>query len=265
MGAHPVAPKHVAIELANLFSHTRSFAIVKTSCEFYGIHLHKNQFINRARLSLHIVGVTRDSVGKKKWEELSETLAYFITACRVTNTPTVSRWNKFGPVFFPNAWIPCISSVEAMRQCIKRLLDENRIPIPRDSLDLSGMEGPREPTFHLHGCFDHLLSKEDEKLTRFLYIEKALSCWGVYPYTSLFQEIGAFLGNILTGTVITKKSATWNKVRVLNALGMGVELQKDCQGKSQKRCILRPWGIELDTPYDIDFLMSIWLGVSDNL
>lgn len=262
--ARPVAPKHVAVELADIFSHTHSVVIIKTSCEFYGIHMHESQFINRARLSLHVVGVTRDSVGNKKWEELAERLAYFISTCRTANTVTIGRWNKYGPIIFPNAWIPCISPVEALRQCIKRLLDEHEIPIPTGSLDLRGMEGPREPTFHLHGCFKHLLSEEEGKLTRFLYIEKAMSCWAVYPKSSLFQEIGTFLGNILTGSVVAQTSSSWNKVRVINALGMGIELKKDHQGRSTRKSILNPWGIELGPTYDIDFFVSMWLGVSHN-
>lgn len=260
--APPVAPKHVAVELADIFSPSRGACTTKTSCESYGIHIDEDRFINRGRLSLHIAGVTSDSVGTEKWEELAERLAYFIRACRITNTSTPGRWNKNGPVLFPNAWIPCISPVEAVRQCIKRLLDEHRIPIPKDSLDLRGMEGPRMPTFNLHGCFEHLLSEEEGKLTRFLYIEKALSCWGVYPKDSLFQEIGTILGNILTGPVVAQESSSWNKVRVLTALGMGTEVEKHRSGSSTRKFILQPWGIELDPPYDIDFLVSMWLGVS---
>lgn len=262
--ARPVAPKHIAVELADIFSHTHSVVFIKTSCEFYGIHMHENRSINRARLSLHITGVTSDSVGEKKWEELAERLTDFIKKCRVTNTPTVGRWNKYGPILFPNAWIPCISPVEALRQCIKRLLDEHQIPIPTGSLDLHGMEGPRMPTFHLRGCFEHLLSEEEGKLTRFLYIEKAMTCMGVYPKTSLFQEIGTFLGNILTESVVAQESSSWNTIKVLEALGLGFEFKKDRQGRLTRKSILHPWGIELGPTYDIDFFVEMWLTVSHN-
>lgn len=261
--ARPVTPKHVAVELADIFSHTGSSVIIKTSCEFYGIHMHDNEVINRARLSLHIVGVTSDGVGKEKWDELAERLTHFINTCDVTNTPTVGHLNKHGPILFPNAWIPCISTVEGLRQCIKRLLDEHRIPIPRDSLDLRGMEGPRPPSFRLHGCFEHLLSDREDKVTRFSYIEKALSSWGVYPKSCLFQEMGTILGNILTGPVVAQEASPWNKARVLTALGMGVEL-KDRSGRSTGKFILHPWGIELGPTFDIDFHVSMWIGVSHN-
>ncbi|KAI7783223.1 hypothetical protein LA080_012147 [Diaporthe eres] len=259
--ARPMAPIHVAVELADTFSHTSSFIMIKTGCEFYGIHMHESQFITRARLSLHIVGVTSESVGTKKWEELAERLASFISACHIANTVTIGHWNKHGPILFPNAWIPCISPVEALRQCIMRLLDEYEIPIPIDSLDLRGMEPPRVPSFNLHGCFEHLLSEKEGKPTRFLYIEKALSCWGVYPKDSLFQEMATVLGNILTVPVIAQGPSPWNKDRVLHALGMGTfEIKKDRQGRSTRKFILQPWGIELGPTYDIDFFISMWIG-----
>lgn len=232
---------------------------IHASCKHYGISIDKSSSHTRAKLVLHVVGLTRDWLGEVKWSLFTARLSRIYGS---TKREGIEALNIQGLKDYPRAWIPCIDTSEALRQYIKRLTDEHAVAIPADSDDLRGIEPAQKPTFHLHGCFAHLLSDRRDKLNRFLYIEKALSCWGVYPNSSLFQEVGTSLANILTPTVMARKSAAWAGIRVLNALGMGFQLIKTHNGKASRRAMLQPWAIELIPHYDIDFLVSIWLGVS---
>lgn len=232
---------------------------IDTSCRHYGIPASTNPLHTRAMLVLHIVGLTPDWLGKAKWELFTARLSRIYGSKR---REAIASLNMQGLKDYPRAWIPCIDTSEALRQYIKRLTDEHAVTIPAGCHELRGIEPAQPPTFHLHGCFSHLLSDRGDRLNRFLYIEKALSCWGVYPNSSLFQEVGTFLANILTPIVIQPRSTRWNGVRLLNALGMGLQLKKDRDGKATKHAVLQPWAIQLSVPYDVDFLVSIWLGVS---
>lgn len=251
-------PDEIISDLTSLCSR-RYRKHIDASCKHYGIFLEQDPSRARAKLVLHIVGLTREWLGKAKWEMFAARLSRIYGSAKREG---IEALNIQGLKDYPRAWIPCIDTSEAIRQYIKRLTDEHEVMIPTDSQDLCGIEPAQMPTFYLQGCFAHLLSNRKDKLNRFLYIEKALSCWGVYPNSCLFQQIGTVLANILTPTVISHRSARWNKIRVLNALGMGLQLRKNGKGKKTRNAVLQPWGIELQAPYDIDFLLSLWLGVS---
>lgn len=251
-------PDNIVSELNQLFHHGRYREKIIANCKHYGISLEDGDRA-RVELILHIVGLTPDFLGADKFKLFAEK---FLETFGFQKREGVEAYNLRASRKYPKAWIPCLDVSEAIRQFIKRLCDEHKVAIPPRSRDLYGIEPARTPTFHLEGCFDHLLSERGDKHNRFIYIEKALSCWGVYPHSHLFQQVGTLLAEILAPTTLTKKNANWAGIRILRSLGMGLELKEDRKGKARRDGVLQPWGIELGPHYDVDFLISIWLGVS---
>lgn len=251
-------PDGIVSELNQLFHHGRYRKNIAANYKHYGISS-EDERRAQVELILHIVGLTPASLGDDKFELLAKT---FLETFGFQKREGVDAYNRRGRRRYPKAWIPCIDVSEALRQFIKRLCDEHKVAIPPDSRDLYGIEPARTPTFHLEGCFDHLLSERGDKHNRFIYIEKALSCWGVYPHSHLFQQVGTLLAEILAPHTLTKKNANWAGIRLLGSLGMGLKLKENREGKARRDGVLKPWGIELGPHYDVDFLVSIWLGVS---
>lgn len=252
-------PDGLLSKLTDLFNHGHLLKNIHESCNYYGIPLDENSAINRTRLVLHIVGITSEWAGEAKWDLLVSELSPVLGGEGREYQHYIERR---GRADFPRAWIPCLSRPEAARQYIVRLLGKHGIKIPSSSEDLRGIEPARRPTFNLHGCFEHLLSDRNDKFNRFIYIEKALSCYGIYPGSLLFQQTGTSLADALPSRVVLPSSAPWSTVTFLNSLGMGFELVKDHKGKATESSKLMPWGIELEPPYDVDFFVSLWLGVS---
>lgn len=255
------APEGIVSSLADYLANSNLLSNINASCDHYGIPRGEDHDTNRAKLVLHVVGLSADWAGEDNWKMLVERLTPF---CGAGPRGSKEALNKRGHRDFPLGWIPCNNRAEAIRQYIKRLLDEWGVAIPSNSWDLRGMEPARLPTFYLQGCFEHLLSDRKDKFSRFIYIEKALSSWGIYPHTSLFQQAGTFLADILDEQTTGHANAYWSPVKLLNALGVGFQPEKDHKGKAQRSGQLQPWGIWLKPPYDVDFLVSLWLGVSCN-
>lgn len=102
---------------------------------------------------------------------------------------------------------------------------------------------------------------------RWVYIDKALSAFGVYPGAGLFRNIADVLVNVFTKEVLSSKyhNSLWRYIRVLRALGMLLDVDKGSDGTTVIRATLQPWNLELETPRELDFFMSLWLGVGGTL
>lgn len=252
------------------------YKIVKSNCEYYGIPISENSSITRARLVLHISGITKEYVGEDKLEECVQQLALFL---KYVVWQTLVYQNKIGHEIFPAGWITCTRRTEALLQVVVRILDSRGINYPAvtRSTVFHGIEPPCNPSFELIGCFEHFLTApKKKKHGRWVYIAKALEVYGVYPIHGLYRNLADALAKAFDPELPDSrhsmkpqvsgghgtKGVDWKRIRVLQRLGIGLKLDRDAQNRSTDRGVLLPWGIRTAPPYNLDWYIGFWIGVS---
>lgn len=236
---------------------------IRESCRHFGIPSEEPCAIVRARLCLHVCGLTKTSIGEGVLESCVGALSQ---ATRQVLHGSIEFMDSVGFARFPNAWVPNLRRWEVVRQFIFRLMSEHHIPIPAATryTVFRGVEPPGNPSFELHECFEHLLHSPN-KHERWVYIDQALAAFGIYPGHALFGSISKTLVKAFDDKVVFNRRVRgdcWREARVLNALGIGLQLDKDQAGKSTLKGTLQPWNIRIASPYELDFLIALWLGAS---
>lgn len=253
-------------ELFEILSVHSNISIVRYSCKHYGINSEGDDHIARARLALYLCGIHKPYVRQNQ-------LDMCIHALSQLTQPDMSLdlFNQRGIERYPLGWIPCLERHEALRQFIVRLLDQLKIAIPQDTSHtvFCGIEPPTTPSFELKGCFEHFFSSpSEERHERWVYIDKALSVYGVYPGQALYRRCGRVLADaMLPARQNESHGYEWQKIRLictLGATGVGprLELDKTEDGEDTQTGTLLPWGMKLKPPYAVDYLVGFWISVS---
>lgn len=142
-----------------------------------------------------------------------------------------------------------------------QLLIECKVAIPpatRNTI-FAGIEAPLKPAFKLRNCFEHLIKVGAERYDPWIYIERALAAYGVYPGTPIFQCLSQHLAEVVfTRAVLAGKVGGPVRLRILQDL-MGIKVVPDVDGTPF--AVLQPWNITLRADFDLDFLIGLWIGV----